>query len=227
MNRKHLSILFSILFAAVPYRFIMNQKNVPEQKKETNEWILSKLTSNNTKGANIAGNPGILKCKYGDAVSFDGSSDGIFLDSLPLANMEQFTVEIIFQPQSGGSFAQRFLHIGEIQGNRILLELRSVKSGWYLDGFVKSGPNSCTLIDSLKLHPSDKWYHVACTLDKGKFTTYINGKKEKEGNIDFTPLKTGKTSVGVRQNKTSWFKGCIYEIKISGKALKPSGFIKL
>ena len=174
----------------------------------------------------IAGKPEVTDCKYGKALLFNGSTDGIFLDSMPLAQLGNFTIEIIFLPLSGGNFEQRFLHFGEVQGNRLLLELRSAKADWYLDAFIKSGANQCTLIDPKNLHPSDMWYQIACVLDKNKLTTFINGKKENEGDIDFSPLNTGKTSIGVRQNEVAWFKGSIFKVRITGKALTPEEFMK-
>lgn len=193
---------------------------------EITEWPMARISDMMPALIKIKGNPGVTDCKYGKALMFNGSADGVFIDAMPLVGKEQFTVEIIFQPESGGNFEQRFLHFGEVQGNRLLLELRSVKTDWYLDAFIKSEVNQCTLIDSQKLHPSDKWYHIACVLDKKKFTTFINGKKEGEGSLDFITFKTGKTSVGVRQNITSWFKGSIYMIRVTAKALIPEEFMK-
>jgi hypothetical protein len=48
---------------------------------------------------------------------------------MPLAGLEQFTVEMIYNPYSGGNFEQRFLHCGEANGDRLLLELRSTPGG--------------------------------------------------------------------------------------------------
>jgi len=130
---------------------------------------------------------------------------------------------------SGGTFEQRFFHCGEIQGGRVLMETRSTKTDWYFDAFLNSGTpegDKLTLIDSLKIHPLDKWYHVAFVIDRGKLQTYINGEKELEGKISMTPLVGGKTSIGVRQNEVSWFKGAIYKIRITPKALSPVGFMK-
>ena len=190
------------------------------------EWPMANIAEIMNGLIRIEGKPEVTDCKYGKALSFNGSTDGIFLDSMPLAQLRNFTVEIIFQPHSGGNFEQRYLHFGEVQGNRLLLELRSVKADWYLDAYIKSGVNQCTLIDPGKLHPGDKWYHIACVLDKNKLTTFINGKKENEGDIDFSPLNTGKTSIGVRQNEVAWFKGAIYKIRITPEALKPKNFMR-
>lgn len=36
---------------------------------------------------------------------------------------------------------------------------------------------------------------------------------------------SGKTSIGVRLNEQSWFKGTIYKIRISPEALSPNNFM--
>jgi hypothetical protein len=62
-------------------------------------------------------------------------------------------------------------------------------------------------------------------IDHGKLETFVNSKKELEGRIEMAPLNGGKTSIGVRQNEVSWFKGDIYKIRISPRALKPEDFM--
>jgi hypothetical protein len=55
---------------------------------------------------------------------------------------------------------------------------------------------------------------------------YINGIKELEGELKLPTLKSGNTSLGMRQNEVSWFRGAIYEIRVSPKALSPDDFLK-
>ena len=227
-NMKKFLITF-IVFVSLLYSSIhicIAQKTVFKDELILADWPMAGINELLPGKIITEGTPAVAENNYGKVLIFNGLSDGVFIDAMPLAGRVQFTVEIIFQPQSGGNFEQRYLHFGEIQGNRLLLELRSVKTDWYLDAYIKSGVNQCTLIDPKKLHPSDRWYHLACVMDKNKFTTFVNGKKEDEGSLDFTPIESGKTSVGVRQNKTSWFKGSMYKIRITGKALTPSEFMK-
>lgn len=226
MKRALIFIIISIIISNFSLLPCSAQNSNLKAETILAEWPMSNIAEIMNGLIRIEGNPEVTNCKYGKALSFNGSADGIFIDTMPLAGKEQFTVEILFQPQSGGNFEQRYLHFGEVQGSRLLLELRSIKTDWYLDAYIKTGANQCTLIDPKKLHPSDKWYHIACVLDENKLTTFVNGKKENKGDIDFSPLNTGKTSIGVRQNKTSWFKGSIYKIRITGKALTPEEFMK-
>jgi hypothetical protein len=192
----------------------------------TTEWKMRELISVPLNGQTMSGNPEDVDCPYGKAVQFNGSSDGVFLGENPLEDLSQFTVELLIHPDPNGEFEQRFLHMGEVNGDRVLLELRLTKENqWYLDAYIKTGGSFQTLIDSTLVHSAGAWYQVAFVVDNGKTATYVNGKHELDGKIDFSPFKSGRTSIGVRQNKKSWFKGAIYEIRITPKCLIPSEFI--
>jgi len=173
----------------------------------------------------IIGNPTLVDAPIGSAALFNGNSDGIFLQSNPLIGLQQYTLEVIFSPQSGGEHEQRFLHFGELRGNRALLEIRVFEDSWVLDAFVKAGTNGLTLIDTTRRHPLNEWYHCALVLDSGKVTAYIDGKKELEGALpSFQPQTDKNVSIGVRLNRQYWFKGAIASISITPTALEPSSF---
>jgi len=219
--------LFVFLFIIV---FLSNSDNMSQESKSKSkevkaEWIMSELISNPAEGIRIKGNPETVEYKTKKAVAFNGSADAIFLDEMPLAGLTQFTVEAIIYPGSGGNFEQRFLHIGEVTGDRLLLELRSTPAGWYFDAFISVGDQQKALIEPTILHPHDQWYHVAYVIDNGKLESFVNGKKELEWQLKIGPVQTGKTSIGVRQNEISWFKGAIYKIQVTSKVLKPEDFI--
>jgi hypothetical protein len=189
-------------------------------------WRMTDLIAHDSM-VRISGNPKIVEGQHEKALEFNGWNDGIFLNEMPLANLKEFTIEVLFYPESGGNFEQRFFHTGEIQGDRVLLEIRTTKTEWYLDAFIQSGDEAKTMIEPTLKHPLDQWYLVAYVVDNGKLSTYVNGQKELEATIKLTPLKTGKTSIGVRQNEQSWFKGTISKIRISPRALSPQKFLKL
>ena len=214
---KRLLYLFCLLiFLSASYETVFAQ-----------DWILSEFIENHSHGVHYKGNPKIVDSPYGKAVSFNGQGDGIFLDQMPLSGLRQFTIEAIFKPESGGNFEQRFFHCGEIGGDRVLLELRATQTEWYFDAFIKCGNSKEALIDPELKHPLDQWYHVAFVVDNGKLSTYINGKKELDMTVESAPIKTGKTSFGVRLNKQSWFKGVIKQFRITPKALDTREFITL
>src|SRR5665647_154824 len=86
------------------------------------------------EGLVLTGNPKVIASPYGNAIWFDGMYDGIFLAINPLKNLSFFTVELLIKPDLKGPEEQRFLHIGEIDGDRLLVETRSTPDGqWYLD----------------------------------------------------------------------------------------------
>jgi hypothetical protein len=176
----------------------------------------------------ISGKPEVENGPYGEAISFDGKTDGFFLPVNPLKDLKCFTVEVLIRPDNDGPEEQRFLHIGEIQGDRLLVETRTTRDGkWFLDTYIQSGESQKTLIDPGLVHPIGPWYHVAMTLDeKGQMTNYVNGRMELKGNVDFKPINSGETSIGVRRNKVSWYKGAIYKVKITAAELQPKDFMK-
>lgn len=190
------------------------------------EWEVGGLNNSPINGKTISGKPETVNCPYGKAVQFDGLGDGIFLDENPLENLSQFTIEVVIHPDPKGEFEQRFLHMGEVNGDRVLLELRLTKDNqWFLDAYIKAGGAFQALIDSSLVHPAGAWYQVAFVVDNGKTATYVNGKHELDGKIIFSPFKSGKTSIGVRLNRKSWFKGAIYKVRITPRCLAPSEFI--
>ena len=221
---KHL-ILTVVIFLST--FFIVSSQEYPAVKinSKSTEWTISNLLNQKTDSVKVLGSPTIVPTKYGKAVEFNGKDAAIFIDKMPLAGLEVFTIEMIFNPYSGGNFEQRIFHCGEITNSRVLLELRSVPKGWYFDAFIKVGNERHTLIDSTLIHPHNQWYHVAFVVNRGQLTTYINGKKELEGKINMTAFFSGKTSIGVRQTVNSWFKGMIYKIKITPKVLFPRQFM--
>lgn len=190
-------------------------------------WNLIDLMGSTTEKVSVSGVPQVVESPYGPAIAFDGQNDGIILDEMPLKGLTQFTIEVIFRPESQGNFEQRFFHCGEANADRVLLETRSTATHWYFDAYLQSGTEKLALIDSTLLHPLDQWYHAAFVVDNGRMKTYINKGKELEGSINSSPINTGQTSFGVRLDKRSWFKGAIYQVKISPQALKPDDFINL
>lgn len=178
-------------------------------------------------GLSISGKPKIVKSPYGDAVSFNGIDDAFFLENNPLNGLNSFTIEAIIRQDADGPEEQRFLHIGGTDSDRLLLETRTTKENkWYLDTFILCGESKKAVIDPAQVHPTGKWYHVVLTLDeKGKMTNYINGKKELDGEVIYRQINSGAMSIGMRQNKVSWFKGAIYKIRISKGVLEPKEFM--
>lgn len=215
------SLLFCISVTSIGQNTVIKTKI-----NSTKEWIIADLLRQKLNVTEITGQPQLVNSPYGEAVSFNGKDDAFFINELPLQSLKEFTVEMIFKPESNGLFEQRILHIGESTKDRMLLEIRSVGNDWYFDGYAASGTNKKALIDEKLIHPSEKWYHVAFVVTAKSLTTYVNGKQELFENFSFLPIESGQTSIGVRMNKVCWFKGAIYKIRITPKPIQPKDFIK-
>jgi hypothetical protein len=175
----------------------------------------------------IAGRPveilGAPQLKDGDGTKhlhFDGVGDGLVVPSNPLAGLRDFTIEVLFRPEAGGQEAQRFLHLQDEGGSRVLMEIRLTPQGqWALDTFLFSAAGSLPLFDRAKLHPAGEWHWVALRYDAQRMTSFVDGRKELEGAIAFAPMKPGQTSLGVRLNRVFWFKGDVREVRFTPAAL--------
>ena len=175
------------------------------------------------------GQPQVVEAPRGQAVAFDGVHDGLFAQANPLAGMTAFTIEIVFRPDRGGLKEQRFFHVGQAHGDRVLFETRlTADDQWYLDTFIGSKDSDCTLFNRDFFHPLGAWYHLAMSCDGQKQINYVNGIQENRGTIDFAPMEnTGALSVGVRLNRVCWFLGAISEVHLTADAIGPEEFCLL
>jgi hypothetical protein len=186
-------------------------------------WKIESIHNVGGHATELIGAPAVEAAAAGNAVVFDGVDDGLLVPVNPIAGWPQFTIEILFRPDAPGGFEQRFLHLGEPNGNRALIELRLRPDGqWYLDTFLLSGTSSLPLIDDTKLHPSGRWYWVALRYDGKVMSHFVNGVFEKSGDLAIAPLPAGQTSLGVRMTRVSWFHGAIREVRFHDTPLEPA-----
>lgn len=218
-----LIVLLFICFSVISNGQTREIKNKANKKTAS---LLANFLQEKSSAIEINGKPQIINSPYGEAPSFNGIDTAFLLSEMPLHSLQGFAVEMIFKPEINAPFEQRILHIGEIKKDRVLLEIRAVDSNWYFDAFAVSGTNKKALADAKLLHPLGQWYHVAFVITKKSLTTYVNGIQELQEKFSFLPIETGQTSIGVRLNKVSWFKGAIYKIRITPKQIKPNGFMR-
>ena len=185
------------------------------------------------------GEPQLFWTPAGQAVHFDGDGDGVFLEGVPVAGMEEFTLEIVFRQDGDAAFEQRFLHIGTMD-RRILFETRANPDGtWYFDAFVNLGTpeatpenpaparQSAVLIDEKLTHPAGRWYTLTLTASRDGLVSYVDGVEQCRSALPWRPVvNEGFTSVGVRQNKVCWFKGDILKLRVTPKVLDPADFLQ-
>lgn len=196
-------------------------------------WTFDRLDRLGSHKTTILGAPRVIDTPIGKAVQFDGVDDAIFVDAHPLAGAETFTWEVIFRPDGDGAREQRFFHMQEVDPKtgtdtqtRLLFETRVVNGQWYLDSFAFSATGSRTLMDSTKVHPTDRWYHIAMVYDGKLFRNYVNGELQNSAEAKFHPQGAGRTSAGVRINKRDYFKGAIQMSRITRRALSTDEFLK-
>lgn len=194
---------------------------ITEEEALAAVWIFDNLTSVGGHPVTVVGSPAIVKTPIGPAVEFNGVTDGLYLEVNPLKGLRQFTIEALIEPAAAGPEEQRFLHIQETGSeSRALLELRlAPDASWCLDTFLRQGATGLTLIDRAARHQAASWHAVALTYDGTVMTHFVDGRRELEGAIVFGPLGEGRTSIGMRQNQVSWFKGRIRAIRVTPAAL--------
>jgi hypothetical protein len=199
--------------------------SVHAQSSET--WQIDNLTKLGGQTPLVIGSPQLIKTAGGRAVVFNGTADGLVIDTNPIAGLKAFTVEAVFRPDAGGQKEQRWLHVqGDSRDDRVLLEIRVEGDNWFLDTFIKSGETSRALYAENFKHPLGQWYHVALVFDGQTMTHFIDGKAEMSGPLMIAPLVQGKTSIGVRMNRVYWFKGAIGKVRFTDRPLKPNEFMK-
>lgn len=184
-------------------------------------WRLDQLGSIGGQVPEVLGAPKPTNKDGRKALCFDGKADGLFLPVNPIEGWPQFTIEILFLPEGDGPEEQRFLHIQDSQERRVLIETRVDKNGaWSLDTFLRATDNAkLALLDRAKTQPTDAWYWAALVYDGKTMRHFVNGVQQLDGLVEFPPLGPGRISLGVRQNRIHWFKGCIAQVRFTAGAL--------
>jgi hypothetical protein len=201
---------------------------------QTEVWTFERLDKLGNHVTKVLGNPQLIDSTEGKAVEFDGVDDAMFVDIHPLAGAETFTWEVIFRPYKGGKGEQRFFHLQSVDPKtkadiptRLLLETRLTGDQWYLDSFALSGNASRALIDRTKLHPLDRWHHVAMVYDGREFRHYVNRQLQGSAEVQLKPQPEGRASAGVRINLVDYFKGAIRLARFTRRPLAPEEFFEL
>ncbi|BET68833.1 LamG domain-containing protein [Opitutales bacterium ASA1] len=185
-------------------------------------WTLVDTTPVPDVRTEVLGTPTPVEIDGVRALRFDGVDDALVLHTNPIAGMDAFTIEMLVRPDTGGPFEQRFLHIAAADDHRMLFELRMPPDGsWYLDTFLRAVSSSRTLIDPTKLHPPERWTWVAMTYADGRAEHFVEGTSELADSVDFVPMPGGATSIGMRMNRVSWFRGAIAEVRFHRGVLPP------
>ncbi len=224
-------LLRKTCFSIFLFYFILSFRIIASDTTYYELWNINSLDNTGGHTITISGNPQVIITEIGDAVEFDGDGDMLLVDSNPIGDSKEFTVEVVFKPDAGINIINepRFIHIGESNAERVMMEIRvNDQNEWYLDGFMKTDKEDLTLIDETKTHPIGDWMHAAITYENNTFKTYVNGEEELSGQVGYTNKilnSTGKTSIGARMNEKNWYSGLVKTLKITYAALNPDQFI--
>ena len=99
---------------------------------------------------------------------------------------------------------------------------------WHLDTYIRLDGEvrqDLILINPTLNHPCDRWYNLTVVIADGKATSYVDGVQQFTGELPYREIAEGITSIGVRQNKKSWFDGDLYRIRITPRALTTEEFL--
>jgi Concanavalin A-like lectin/glucanases superfamily len=205
------------------------EENFAANSQPSVVWTLDNVELIGGHKPRVLGAPQIVRAAAGGpALQFNGKDDGLILPVNPLRGLSKFTIEILFRPDPEGPRAQRFLHIQDERDSRIMIETRLIGSlSWSLDTYLHSGDNGHPLLDRTRRHPTGRWTWVALVYDGKTMSDYVNGVKELEGPVDFTPMSDGRLSLGVRLNRVFWFKGSIKEVRFTPVPLNPDALRRI
>jgi hypothetical protein len=196
--------------------------------------ILWKVTPTGLAGhsTTVLGNPTQTPGRGGaNAVTFDGMDDGLLTSYNEIADVDEFTVEVIFKPSATPSAANREQYLVHIEdpanpNRRLSLGLMLTSNNqWHANFSVKSDNGQLTLMDASKHHPLDKWTTMTLVYKDKKMTGYVNGMPEVNGQLEFLPLPaSAKTAIGTSVDQRNWFNGEIETIRFFKTALLPKKY---
>ncbi len=197
-------------------------------------WHFNRIDSIGGHPTTVLGHPHLVDSPYGKAVEFNGVDDALFVGVHPLAGASTYTWEVVFRPDKDGAPAQRFFHLSQLDpatgkdtDNRMLFEIRIVNGQWCLDSFAYSNGSQRALLNCDALHPLGQWYRVTAVYDGKMLRNYVGNELQGEGELHLTPQGPGHSSIGTRINKVDYFKGAIFEARMTPRALRPEQFLKM
>jgi hypothetical protein len=196
-----------------------SQATVKEPPPLTVQWPVSGLGKVGGYRARSLGTPLVKDDGAGPAVCFSGADDGLDVAINPLDLQTGFTIEVLFKPEAGGNPTQQFLHLQDVSGGSILLELGAGPRGEFrIQSFAKVGEEGRNL-DNATIHPAGTWYWAALTYSDEVLRLYLNGQEQASTPIALRPMTTGQMGIGYKLSEENWFRGCIREVRFANAAL--------
>jgi hypothetical protein len=207
-------------------------------------WQFDRLDNIGDNPAHVDGQPKIITTPAGKAVLFDGVHDGLFVDKHPLAGFSQFTFEALVRPD-GGDPAQRWLHLAETdprtgldattdpnnptadKNSRFTFELRVDGDRCYFESFTHGPGYQSALIDKTKTHPlgGGTWSPKPMMVRPIAASSMACWRRKVPSPM--CRRGPGRSSVEVRINQVSYFKGAVMRAHFAPRVLAPSEFMKV
>ncbi len=212
-------------------------------------WTLE--SAENIEGASgdvtVVGVPEVVGGLVGNAIQFNGITDGIIVDENPIDMSPEFTIEMYIKPEANPGVKAKLFNpwnVDETQ-NALFLECWGKDSTKTYDlqnkvvlktAFKTPRFNTGTLF-SQELDVG-KWYHIAWVSDTTGYTFYINGVRSHgcvftqqymydDPDEYYQPFTGGNVTFGCRggSNQKDFYKGLIDNIRITRKVLTPEEFM--
>lgn len=202
------------------------------ERPEPVDWRFDRLDLIGGHGVRVEGDPQRVATERGTAIEFDGDGDRLQIAANPVSAALEFTLEIEVKPLPAGpgNREPRLIHIEDPadSSHRITVEMRLTDDGnWYMDAFLLANGRGLPLIDPTLTHPLGQWTTLAISYGDGHFRSYVNGRPELEGSIDFMPLGTAaQTSVGARMNQVHYFRGLVSRLRATPRLLSPEELLR-
>ena len=196
-------------------------------------WLINNTNSIGGFTVTNYGQPKVISTPFGNAVWFNGTNSGLIIGTNPIADLTNFTVEMIFRPDPTNSAIATQPRIFHIQSpippdHRFTLEARITNQQWYGDVFLRtSAASSLTLITPTLLHPVGEWQHLAASYDGVRFRQFVNGIQETNGLLASVPLNNGLCTIGMRATTNNFFEGAVLALRFTGRALSPDEFMNV
>ncbi len=177
------------------------------------------------------GSPTYSVGQLGDAVSLDGSGDGIELGALNL-NPTEFTLSLWFYADDFGVHDARFISRATGVFDDDHWWMLSTLDGSKLRMRLKTNGSTSTLISNAGVLSTGDWTHIAGVYDGSRMILYRNGQEVaslvKTGSVDQSG--TVQAAIGnqpTAAGETRPFDGLLDDIRIFDRALSPAEILTL
>ncbi len=167
--------------------------------------------------------------KVGQALSFDGTNDYIFLSSNPLSSMAASSVSMWVKLNNllvgSGAFSQTFLNLYTNASNQLRIgHAEDIAAGCIFVSYSSGGSLYGRQTNGGKV-TANTWYHIVYTVGPAGLNIYVNGVDSDTGAN--TNSNGAVNVIGARSNVSGTTNGLIDEVRIYNRALSTDEILEL